>query len=91
MTLRALFACVGNSARSVMAQGFGERWIQEQCGLVVTMECGDEARPAFAGKPTKDWAIEDPKGKGPSAFRSVRDAIESNVIAALREHDAMAP
>ncbi|HUR26177.1 MAG TPA: arsenate reductase ArsC [Candidatus Thermoplasmatota archaeon] len=128
--LRILFACVGNAARSQMAQGFAkamggsrvearsggsrpagqvepnatavmaekgidisghtsqgfdEAWIREQCDLVVTMGCGDDACPAFVGKPLVDWALEDPKGKPIGEFRSIRDDIQRRVRELLAE------
>jgi arsenate reductase (thioredoxin) len=67
------------------SKGFDEKWVREQCDLVVTMGCGDDACPAFIGKPLVDWALEDPKGKDLDAFRRVRDEIEEKVRALLAE------
>lgn len=129
-----LFACVGNSARSVMAQGFArhhggalvearsggsrplghllpeavavmrergidvsrepskgfdEPWVRDRCDLVVTMGCGDDACPAFVGKPMVDWDLEDPKGKDVATLRRVRDEIERRVVELLRERGVL--
>ena len=125
-----LFACVGNSARSQMAQGFAralggprvdarsggsrplghvlpnavlamrergidiaghpsqgfdEAWIRASCDLVVTMGCGDDACPAFVGKPMVDWDLDDPKGRDLADFRRIRDEVEVRVRSLLEE------
>lgn len=72
------------------SQGFDEAWVAGPCQLVVTMGCGDDACPAFIGKPMVDWELPDPKGKPIAEFRRVRDEIERRVLALLRERGAMA-
>lgn len=127
---RVFFACVGNSARSQMAEGFcralsadgvvcksggskpagrlqpqavtamAERGIDisrhhskpideefaAAADLIVVMGCGDDACPAFLGKPIEDWDLADPKGASIEAVRHVRDDIERRVRALLGTH-----
>ena len=66
-------------------QGFDEAWIRDACDLVVTMGCGDDACPAFVGKPLEDWDLDDPKGKPVEEFRRIRDDIERRMRALLAE------
>jgi protein-tyrosine-phosphatase len=61
------------------SKGFDERWVRDKCDLVVTMGCGDDACPAFAGKSLVDWELPDPRGKPVEEFRKVRDEIEARV------------
>ena len=51
---------------------------------VVTMGCGD-ACPFVAARHRRDWQIPDPKHLAPDAFRQVRDLVEQQVLALLRE------
>lgn len=67
------------------SQGFDEEWIRDDCDLVVTMGCGDDACPAFVGKPLVDWDLEDPKGKPIEEFRRIRDDIQRRMRVLLAE------
>lgn len=67
------------------SQGFDEAWVRDHCDLVVTMGCGDDACPAFIGKPIVDWDLDDPKGQPLAEFRRVRDDIEQRVRTLLGE------
>ena len=73
------------------SQGFDEAWVRSACDLVVTMGCGDDACPAFIGKPMEDWELPDPKGRDLAFFRAVRDDIEHRVRRVLRERGALPP
>ena len=72
-----------------VSQGFDEQWIQDECDLVVTMGCGDDACPAFIGKPLVDWELEDPKGKPVEEFRRIRDDIERRMRILLAERGVL--
>ncbi|UZG55400.1 arsenate reductase ArsC [Rhodococcus opacus] len=52
--------------------------------VVITMGCGD-ACPVFPGVSYRDWALEDPAGKGVDAVRPIRDEIRSRVEALIAE------
>ncbi|MDV7354550.1 arsenate reductase ArsC [Rhodococcus oxybenzonivorans] len=52
--------------------------------VVITMGCGD-ACPVFPGVSYRDWALEDPAGKGVEAVRPIRDDIRSRVEALIAE------
>ncbi|MFF5427660.1 MULTISPECIES: arsenate reductase ArsC [unclassified Streptomyces] len=54
---------------------------------VITMGCGD-ACPVFPGKRYRDWALDDPAGKGVEAVRPIRDEIRARVEALVAEIDA---
>ena len=52
--------------------------------FVATMGCGDEC-PLVNARRRQDWKIPDPKNMNDHDFRAVRDLIEANVIAVLRD------
>lgn len=56
----------------------------ESSTVVITMGCGD-ACPVFPGVSYRDWALEDPAGKGVEAVRPIRDEIRSRVEALIAE------
>ncbi|MFC9789235.1 arsenate reductase ArsC [Rhodococcus sp. NPDC127528] len=56
----------------------------ESSTMVITMGCGD-ACPVFPGVSYRDWALEDPAGKGVEAVRPIRDEIRSRVEALIAE------
>jgi protein-tyrosine-phosphatase len=57
---------------------------QIEWDAVVTMGCGD-ACPMLKAQRRIDWQIPDPKHLPPEEFRVVRDEIERNVQALLKE------
>ncbi|HYV24401.1 MAG TPA: arsenate reductase ArsC [Pyrinomonadaceae bacterium] len=52
--------------------------------FVATMGCGDEC-PLVRARRRQDWKIPDPRNMSDHDFRAVRDLIEANVIAVLRD------
>ncbi|SDE63607.1 arsenate reductase ArsC [Rhodococcus tukisamuensis] len=56
----------------------------ESSTVVVTMGCGD-ACPVFPGVSYRDWALEDPAGRGVDAVRPIRDEIRARVQALIAE------
>ncbi|MDV7348104.1 arsenate reductase ArsC [Rhodococcus oxybenzonivorans] len=56
----------------------------ETSDVVITMGCGD-ACPVFPGVSYRDWALEDPAGKGVDAVRPIRDEIKARVGALIAE------
>jgi arsenate reductase len=56
----------------------------ETSDVVITMGCGD-ACPVFPGISYRDWALEDPAGKGVDAVRPIRDEIKTRVQALAAE------
>ncbi|MFD9663993.1 arsenate reductase ArsC [Rhodococcus sp. NPDC059968] len=56
----------------------------ETSDVVITMGCGD-ACPVFPGVSYRDWALDDPAGKGVDAVRPIRDDIKARVEALIAE------
>ncbi|WP_280502482.1 arsenate reductase ArsC [Nocardia farcinica] len=50
----------------------------ETADVVITMGCGD-ACPVLPGTTYRDWALDDPAGKGVEAVRPIRDQIQQRV------------
>lgn len=59
--------------------------------LIVVMGCGDDACPAFIGKPLEDWDLPDPKGAPIEEVRKVRDEIERRVRVLLASRGLLRP
>jgi len=57
----------------------------DQANLVITMGCGAEAACPASWVETRDWELEDPKGKPIEKVREIRDEIKTGVIALLKE------
>ncbi|MGW4339457.1 arsenate reductase ArsC [Rhodococcus koreensis] len=58
--------------------------------VVITMGCGDTC-PVFPGTSYRDWALDDPAGKGVDAVRPIRDEIKARVEALIAELVPIAP
>ena len=56
----------------------------EYSDVVITMGCGDTC-PVFPGVSYRDWALDDPAGKGVDAVRPIRDEIKARVEALIAE------
>ncbi|MEN0137433.1 MAG: arsenate reductase ArsC [Rhodococcus sp. (in: high G+C Gram-positive bacteria)] len=56
----------------------------ESSDVVITMGCGDTC-PVFPGVRYRDWALDDPAGKGVDAVRPIRDEIRARVEALIAE------
>jgi protein-tyrosine-phosphatase len=82
---------VGIDISKQRSQGFDERWIRDECDLVVIMGCGDDACPAFVGKRIIDWDLDDPKGRPVGEFRRIRDDIAGRVRALLDSQGIKVP
>ncbi|MFE3800185.1 arsenate reductase ArsC [Nocardia tengchongensis] len=52
--------------------------------VVITMGCGDTC-PYFPGVDYRDWALDDPAGKGVEAVRPIRDEIRTRVEQLVKE------
>ena len=52
--------------------------------VVITMGCGDTC-PVFPGVSYRDWALDDPAGKGVDAVRPIRNEIKARVEALIAE------
>ena len=55
-----------------------ERELAASASLLVTMGCG-EACPYVPGLRREDWALDDPKGRGPDEVRRIRDDVRARV------------
>ncbi|PBC36508.1 heat-shock protein HtpX [Rhodococcus sp. ACS1] len=62
----------------------------ESSDVVITMGCGDTC-PVFPGVSYRDWALDDPAGKGVDAVRPIRDEIKARVEALIAELVPIAP
>ena len=57
----------------------------DQANLVITMGCSAEAVCPASWVETRDWGLEDPKGKAIEKVREIRDQIKAMVVMLLKE------
>jgi arsenate reductase (thioredoxin) len=57
----------------------------DQANLVITMGCSAEAACPASWVETRDWGLEDPKGKPIEKVREIRDQIKAMVVMLLKE------
>jgi protein-tyrosine-phosphatase len=57
----------------------------DQANLVITMGCSAEAACPASWVETRDWGLEDPKGKPIEKVRGIRDEIKARVTELLKE------
>ena len=59
--------------------------IIDQAELAISMGCGESTACPAAFIPTRDWALEDPKGKPIEEVRAIRDDIKHRVEELIAE------
>jgi len=57
----------------------------DRANLVITMGCGAEAACPASWVETRDWGLEEPKGKPLEKVREIRDQIKARVAQLLEE------
>ena len=57
----------------------------DQANLVITMGCSAEAACPASWVETRDWGLEEPKGKPLEKVREIRDQIKARVAQLLEE------
>jgi arsenate reductase len=57
----------------------------DQANLVITMGCSAEAACPASWVETRDWGLEEPKGKPLEKVREIRDQIKAMVVMLLKE------
>lgn len=62
--------------------------VAQGASMLITMGCGDEC-PFVPGLPREDWLLPDPKGRGISEVRQIRDEIEQRVKALIESEGSL--